>query len=552
MDLEKILNLDGEAAGETPADEIPSTKEQLSLAQQLVEIVLGRSSLFHSPKPDFIAYADIQVDGHQETLAVRSRDFILWLTQLSYEKLNTSPSDQTLKTVIRDLESFARFKSSEKQVHLRIAGVGDKIYLDLANSSRDQVEIDEDGYRIISSSESQVKFKNPPGMEALPTPVKGGSLLTLRDILNIHEDDEIILIISWLVSTMMPKGPYPILLLQGQQGTAKTTTAKVLRSIIDPGKPLLNSLPRNGRDLMIAAISSWIQSFDNISGLPVWLSDALCRIATGIGFRTRKLRTDESEVLFETANPIILNGITDIATRFDLADRSLIVPLSPIPEEKRKTEKQIWQSLEKERPAILGALCDAVSAALRNVDKVTLEQKPRMADSAQWVTAAEDALPWKNGSFMEAYMKNQSSLVDIALESDPVSSSIFRLMDGKSDWSGTPSELLEALNVITDPSIRRFKVWPKQPNILSNRLRQMGDSLKKKGIIFDRGHSGNRNINLFKSEERSNRIIDDNPLELIEVNGSEIENDFDDQAGYPREVKIVEYGTKKSRERGSL
>ena len=102
-----------------------------------------------------------------------------------------------------------------------------------------------------------------------------------------------------------------------------------------------------------------MQAFDNVSALQPWLSDALCRLATGGGFGTRRLRTDQDEVLFDGARPIILNGIEDVVTRPDLADRAMFLTLEPIPEERRRPEAEFWAAFEAERPDILGALLDA-------------------------------------------------------------------------------------------------------------------------------------------------------------------------------------------------
>lgn len=64
-----------------------------------------------------------------------------------------------------------------------------------------------------------------------------------------------------------------------------------------------------------------------------WISDTLCRLATGGGFAVRRLYSDMDEVLFDAARPVILNGIEDIVTRPDLADRAVFLTLEPIPEE---------------------------------------------------------------------------------------------------------------------------------------------------------------------------------------------------------------------------
>ena len=122
---------------------------------------------------------------------------------------------------------------------------------------------------------------------------------------------------------------------------------------------------------------------------PPWLSDALCRLASGGSFAVRRLYTDDEEVLFKAARPTLLNGIEDVIGRADLADRAIFLTLEPIGEEQRRSETELWREFELARPRILGALLDAVAHGLRAVGSVQLARLPRMADFALWATACE-------------------------------------------------------------------------------------------------------------------------------------------------------------------
>src|SRR5262249_54004620 len=138
------------------------------------------------------------------------------------------------------------------------------------------------------------------GLLPLPVPVAGGMLSDLRAFINVPDDDDWKLVVAWLKAAFRPRGPYPILVLNGEQGSAKTTTAKVLRSLVDPNTSPARREPKESRDLMIAAHNSWVIAFDNLSHVPQWLSDDLCRLSTGGGFSTRELHTDADEILFES------------------------------------------------------------------------------------------------------------------------------------------------------------------------------------------------------------------------------------------------------------
>src|SRR4029450_12571173 len=177
----------------------------------------------------------------------------------------------------------------------------------------------------------------------------------------------------------------------------------VVRSLVDPNTAALRTTPRDERDLVIAATNGWIIALDNLSHLPVWLSDALCRLATGSGFATRELYTDADETIFAAQRSIILNGIQEVATRGDLLDRAITLYLPVIPEEERKDEKVFWEEFEQARPQIFGALLDIVSTTLQRLPTTTLSRKPRMADFALWACAAAEACGWTPQDFLDAY-----------------------------------------------------------------------------------------------------------------------------------------------------
>jgi hypothetical protein len=149
-------------------------------------------------------------------------------------------------------------------------------------------------------------------MLPLPTPEPNCSIEALRDLINVGSDSNWILCASWLVAAFRPTGPYPILILQGEQGSAKSTMEKILRRMIDPSVALVRTPPRDERDLLIAANNSWVIAYDNLSGIPHWVSDSLCRLATAGGFSTRELYTDSEEIFFNAMRPVMLTALTSL------------------------------------------------------------------------------------------------------------------------------------------------------------------------------------------------------------------------------------------------
>src|SRR5262249_37654231 len=152
--------------------------------------------------------------------------------------------------------------------------------------------------------------------------------------------------------------------LNGEQGAGKSSAARYLARLIDPRSPLYRTMPRDERDLIVAARSTHFLSFDNISGLSDNQSDALCRLSTGGGHGERQLYTNKEEVVFEGRRPICLNGIEGTAERADLVDRTLLLMLSAIDSDRKRTEEDIDKDFVNAAPAIFGALMDGMSGGL--------------------------------------------------------------------------------------------------------------------------------------------------------------------------------------------
>jgi hypothetical protein len=461
------------------------------------DILIGlaeEAELFHAP--DRTGFADLDINGHRETWPIRARGFRRWLARRFFEATQGAPSSEALQSALNVIEAKADYDAPERTVHVRVGGLDGRLYLDLCDTTWRAVEIDTTGWRVIDNP--PVRFRRAAGMQPLPTPGRGGSIEKLRSFLNVQTDDDFVLVVAWALAALRDHGPYPVLVLSGEQGSAKSSFAAILRALLDPNTAPLRALPREDRDLFSAATNAHLLAFDNVSGLPGWISDTLCRLATGGGFAVRQHYADRDEVLFDATRPVILNGIEDIVTRPDLADRAVFEVLEPIPEELRRAEAELWAAFEAERPRILGALLDAVVEGLRRLPDTRLEKLPRMADFALWATACETAL-WPAGTFCSAYCGNRDEAVDDVIDADPVAATVRAMMTVRTVWTGTASELLGALGKVAGERAVKSKTWPDSPRALSGRLRRVATFLRKIGIEidFDReGRERTRTINI--------------------------------------------------------
>lgn len=469
-----------------------SEEAHQSQATRLVELVhAARVELFHTP--DGVAYGSIPIEDHVETYPLRVRSFRRWMERRFYEQEEKTPGSQSTQDALNVLEGQALFTGPELPVFVRLAEHQGAIYLDLCNERWQAVEVTTAGWRIVDTY--PVRFRRMPGMLPLPLPVAGGNLGQLRALLNLGhkgQDSDWRLVAHWLLAALRPRGPYPILVVHGGHGSAKSTLARVLRSCLDPNTAPLRRPPRDDHNIAIAASNSWIVAYDNLSDLANWLSDVLCCVSTGLGFATRSLYTDGEEALFQAMRPIVVNGIEEVATRADFLDRVMIVHLPAM--QAVKDEETFWEEVERARPQILGALLTIVSQGLKALPTVRITM-PRMADFAKWSCATAPACGWTGDDFIAAYKDVRESTYMLTLEASLLWPPLQKLLADKATWEGKATELLYALTLKVEEDIRKQKEWPKKPHILSNALRRLQPTLKEVKIVvtFDRDETAERN-----------------------------------------------------------
>ena len=459
--------LDSMVAREVSRTSTQSPTQTVSLVD-----ISGREAEYFQTS-DGVCYADVFINGIRHTYPIESKSFKRWLRRRYREEKGGLPNSESVSNAVGDILGEAE-ESRKRKIFTRVGHLDNRVYLDLADDSWRCVEVSSDSLKIIENP--PVRFRRTPGMLPLPAPV-GGSINELRSLLNISSEADFKSVVGFCHGFYMEDVTFPVLAIISEQGSGKTWTANVLRAILDPHVAPSRSLPRQEEGIYLAASNSRLSSYDNLSHIPLWASNAMCRICSGSSHSSRTHHTNDEETLIYAHSPFILNGISDIIQYNDLAERAIFLRLKPISEENLRSEAEMMKVFEDSRARILGALLHGVSISLKRRDKVKLSRHSRMEGFRKWVVAGETAF-WGEGEFEKAYDENRMSIVRNIVETDVVADAVVCFMTDKTDWIGSPTNLLqELMNVAEDP-----RGLPKGANSLSQKLKPAVTFLRELGI----------------------------------------------------------------------
>jgi len=491
-------------------------KNSLDSQVEKLDAVTGDVHFLHDDQE--ILYARTQVGERMECLRINSR-FERAVRHRYKETHDSMPGKEALAAYL-ELAKYRAQTGPEEKVHIRIAHVENKIYVDLANAKGEVIEVDSAGWRVLPVS--PVNFTRPKSEMALPTPERGGSFNELRPLLNASKTNHWILMVAWLVGVLQPKGTKSILLLQGVMGAAKSSTSKALRKVIDPNVSLIDSPPKDAQNLAIRASKGAVTAFDNLSSVPEWLSDAFCRMVSGVPYTSRELYSDDEEVILRIHISLILNGIPHLGDRGDLADRAISLWLGRMVGAGQKTDEEVDTQFEAIHARVLGALLDACSIGLSNrgLAEFRLTNRPRLADFAEWICTCEPGLPWERGAFMKAYDEITLSTAVDAVENDPFATAVLNLaMLVKKRpahlrrW--TPGDLLKILREHKPDGIEVYH-WPQSARALGHWLLRAAPVLHKVQVsIAQKRSNGVRYYHLGYGPEQM--MIEDLNVEAEDV-----------------------------------
>lgn len=392
------------------------------------------------------------------------------------------------------------------------------IYYDLFNENQDVIKIYPDNIElsidtpsIFLRKKSMLSQVMPDFSYKSPEEIKG-VLYELKNYINVSNDD-LFLIIIYIITAFNTNVSHPILILLGGAGTSKTTSSRVISKIIDPNKNAVLQFP-SLKDLEIILSNRYFACFDNIGDKNISkdISNLLCCAVTGASTLRRALYSDSDEKSLFLKNCLVLNGINLNIFKVDLITRSIVIKMNTISEANRKTESQIWAEFEEYLPRLLGAIFFTLQTALSDDSEVT--KLSRMADFEEFAAKVAEAIEEGGADRFQTLYHNQLSFNhNEALMINPIVSFVSDYLERFGAIEGTPEEVYHQIKSKTN-----CEYYPKAPNTLVRKSNENKDYLEEIGIHFVSERNAKRYLKIYSD----NSAQADIPVYLNDIEDDDI------------------------------
>ena len=438
-----------------------------------------------------------ELDGKKKVMPIDSDEFKRYLRRQIFIKTGSDADEKVIRKKVKTMDALAEI-GPVYELHQRIAQSGEAIYIDLADDAGDIVQVTATGWQVLTSGPVRFRQKDDVARQVMPVRASLEKIPSLFDFINVQEPSDRLLFEVTLVTCLIPEIAHPVINLIAKEGSAKTTASRVLKALIDPSAADLMKFPTRELDLGLICSQNHLVAFDNMREISRAQSDLLCQVVTGGHICVRKLYTTDDTVTIPLQSCLVLNGIDIAGHGKDLLDRAIVFSLPKIDSSQRKDEKEFWQEFNAAKPLLLNRYFDVLAQAIKVYPDMKPEKKPRMADYYRWALAVTKALGREPEEFEQAYQANMDRVVLDSVEQDPLAVAISSLVEEKTLWRGTISELHYALAYRCDSS-----QLPKAPNQLSRELKLVAGTLGKVGIAVEWDKDRTKNLTTVRLEKAS-------------------------------------------------
>lgn len=449
---------------------------QPGAVENIVAMVQELGELFSGTDDEpYIRFAQ---DDHFETWALQSSVFKEWVSHEYYKSYGRAPKAQQLTDAFTTLAGCARHEGETHEVHLRVAEDANGYLLDVGDEHWRAIRLSAAGFETLSLSPA--RFRRPKGTQALFEPDKAGTLDDLMSLVNIRDEDQS-LFVAAMCELLRPETAYPVIEIGGEQGAGKSMTQKHIRRLFDPKDVSLRAEPKTVTDIFIAARNNHIVSYNNLSHLQSEYQDALCCLATGGGFATRRLYSDGDEATFDAKRPITMNGIVSLATQPDLLSRVVKFDCPRVTQ--RLSDSELEQRLNERGPKALGYVLTTFCQALALLPNITIEKPPRMMDFALLGEAVTIVMGGEAGDFMDRYNGALDAAAEQSIEGVPVIEHLTQFVKTRGTIETTVGKLFEELT--EQCGTRRPSAWPRSSRGFRESLKRYEPAMRLMGFVVE-------------------------------------------------------------------
>lgn len=450
----------------------------------------------------------INEEGHHQTFPLtNSRQVVMALKSIYKRLTGERITSKICEDAIEELEEHAyEHRISSNLAHRFVYRDGEILY-DMDGYSGKAVKISAEGYDDEVVTPPQMFIQNSTYAPQV-RPDQNTEAEELPELLarhfNLKDESEVNLFAIYVVSTFLsPIINVPILILNGEKGSSKSTALRRLEQIVDPKTIDLTGAPKSDADLEIRLHNNCFITLDNLSFLSKKTSDLLARSVTGGSASRRQLYTDSNEISLNLKCMVALNGIGMIAREADLLDRALMFTFTRIDEKEIKTEKELQVAFAEDLPKILGAIFLCVSAVLADEDEVVVERKTRMADFFEAAVKIGRVFSMDDEETAELLWKNHEFVNNQTLCENIVAQCLEEFMLKLKEYRGSVTELLGKLYEVAENNNIKLSSLPGQPNVLSRRLNEIKSNLETIGIFYEIKNNGSfREIHIWKQAKK--------------------------------------------------
>ena len=482
--------------------EATSSTSRTDLSTVVDDRPTGLRALSLAKSQEGITYAVLRDKRNPYLQSIRSKAFFNY-TRAQLAKSGEAPKSHQVQEVVDQLDANASVDGEVVDTWYRVAALpdGKGIVVDLGDEDHTHARVTPGNVEVVSENSASLFYRTPVS-RPMGVPASYGDLSLLSKYVNLSDVDQLLLR-AWISYTLAhPKvasSKYPVLVLQGDQGTGKSSlVSNIILPLIDPTMLGMQVFPGNPKDLCIAMQNTHVLAYDNMRGFNQSMSDILCIASTGGAISSRALYTDSDINIQRLHGALILNGIHSFVSHSDLAQRCLCIRTKELPETLRKSESEIVREYHADFPKIFRGVLDLIANVFTHLDDVVPEHPERMIDFVRWLAALEKVDGAPSGAYQAAYSANLNEAQLDSLLEHTLADAVFRFATEhvSGSWSGTPTKLLDELNDCAPRTTQYSRDWPHNAIALSKRLNALKASFKGQGIEIEFTRGKQRTITI--------------------------------------------------------